>query len=104
MPVFALEHRLGSWTSAVEVQLVDSKTHVSVQRNELYTPGYAVVNLRSSFEWENLRFDMGVENVFDQLYFPPLGGFYFTNFKRTSQYGPLPGPGRNFVARLTVKF
>jgi iron complex outermembrane receptor protein len=101
---FALEHRLGGWSNVVEVQLVDSKTHVSSQRRELHTPGYALVNLRSSYEWRNFRFDVGVDNLFDQAYFPPLGGFYYSNFKRNASYGPVPGVGRNFIAGLTVKF
>ena len=101
---FGLEHKIWGWTNAVEVQLVDSKTHVNVNRNELQTPGYALVNLRSSYEWDNLRFDLALENVFDQRYFPPLGGFYFSDYKLTKNYGPLPGPGRNFIAGVTVRF
>jgi iron complex outermembrane receptor protein len=101
---FGLEHKIGGWTNAVEVQLVDSKTHVNVNRNELQTPGYALVNLRSSYEWDNLRIDVGLDNVFDQRYFSPLGGFYFSDYKQTKNYGPLPGFGRNFTAGLTVKF
>ncbi|NUJ80452.1 TonB-dependent receptor plug domain-containing protein [Methylocystis sp. FS] len=103
----ALEHRLGGWTSAVELQLVDSKTHVSVARNELKTGGYALVNLRTAYDWGTMRFDFAVENLFDQLYYPPLGGSYFTLTKVTGNplnYGPVPGIGRNFVAGLTVRF
>lgn len=103
----AIEHRFGGWTSAVELQLVDSKTHVSVARNELKTGGYALVNLRTAYDWGNMRFDLGLENVFDQLYYPPLGGHYFTLAKVTGNplnYGPVPGMGRNFVAGLTVRF
>jgi len=103
----AIEHRLGSWTNAVELQLVDSKTHVSVARNELKTGGYALLNLRTAYEWGNVRFDLALENVFDQKYHPPLGGHYFTLVKVTNNplnYGPVPGIGRNFVAGVTVKF
>lgn len=103
----AIEHRLGGWSSAVELQLVDSKTHVSVARNELKTGGYALLNLRTAYDWGNVRFDLALENVFDQKYFPPLGGHYFTLAKVTGNplnYGPVPGIGRNFVAGMTVRF
>jgi len=103
----AIEHRLGGWTSAVELQLVDSKTHVSVARNELKTGGYALVNLRTAYDWGTMRFDLAIENLFDQLYYPPLGGHYFTLAKVTNNpltYGPVPGIGRNFIAGLTVRF
>jgi iron complex outermembrane receptor protein len=103
----ALEHRLGGWSSAVELQLVDNKTHVSFARNELTTGGYALVNLRTAYDWGSVRFDLALENLFDTLYYPPLGGSYFTLAKATNNpwnYGPVPGIGRNFVAGMTVKF
>ncbi len=99
-----LEHRLGGWFSAIDVQIVDSKTHVSVQRNELKTGGYALLNLRTGYEWANARIDLGVENITNTLYAPPLGGFYYSGFKASNIAGPLPGMGRNFYAGLTVKF
>lgn len=108
---FGIEHKLGGWSSGVELQLVDSKSHVSIQRNELRTPGYALLNLRTSYEWENLRFDLAIENVTDQRHYPPLGGFYITGYKAWTNTGvspfaipsPVPGVGRNFIAALTVK-
>lgn len=118
---FGLEHHLGGWSSRAEVVLVDSKTHVSIHRNELKTPGYALLNLRTSYEWDNVRIDLGLDNVFDHLYYPPLGGFYITNYKAmtaaiwnyTRAFAPtpnsravsgVPGVGRNFTVGMTVKF
>lgn len=101
---FALEHKLGGWTNAVELQLVDSKTHVSTARNELKTPSYALVNLRSSYEWDIFRIDLGITNVADVRYYSPLGGFDYADYKKTSVFGAVAGPGRSFYAGLTVKF
>jgi iron complex outermembrane receptor protein len=101
---FTLEHRLGGWTSAVEVQIVDGKTHVSAVRNEWQTPSYTLVNLRSGYDFGAARIDVGVSNLGDVRYFSPLGGFYYAGYKATSVPGPVPGPGRSFYAGLTVRF
>ncbi|CAN2533064.1 hypothetical+protein [Methylocapsa aurea] len=101
---FALEHKLGGWSSAVELQLVDSKTHVSTARNELRTPSYGLVNLRTSYEWDAFRIDLGVTNVADVRYYSPLGGFDYADYKKTSMPGAVPGPGRSYYAGMTVKF
>ncbi|WP_281804057.1 TonB-dependent receptor [Methylocystis echinoides] len=114
---FSVEHRLGGLLSALELQWVDRKSHVSTQRNELQTPGYALLNFRTSYEWENFRLDFAIENLANTFYYPALGGFYMTGYKvwtnmggNANTYapfgpvGPVPGPGRNIIAGLTVKF
>jgi iron complex outermembrane receptor protein len=97
-------HRLGNWSSALEVIAVAEKSQVNDLRNEPITPGYALVNLRTSYEWQNIRLDLGVENLFDRLYYPPLGGVDYADYKAGSSLGPVPGLGRSFNAGLTVKF
>jgi iron complex outermembrane receptor protein len=109
MPVnaqLALQHRLGGWSSALEVTLVNDKSEVNDLRNEPVTSGYALVNLRTSYEWENVRFDLGVENLFDKLYYPPLGGIDYAGYKaeKPLEPGPVAGEGRSFNAGVTVKF
>lgn len=110
MPVNALltvEHRLGGWSSAVELQATARKDRVDALRNEPETPGYALVNLRTGYEWGNVRIDAGVENLFDQTYHPPLGGIGYADYRAGGSQGtagPLLGPGRSFVAGMTVKF
>jgi len=109
MPVngrLALEHRLGGWSSAVELTLVNEKSEVNDLRNEPLTPGYALVNLRTSYEWENIRLDLGVENLLDKLYYPPLGGIDYAGYKaeKPMHPGPVPGEGRSFNAGVTVRF
>ena len=106
-----LQHNLGNWSNAAEVQLVANKDNVETVRNELQTPGYAVVNLRSSYLWGNVRFDLGVENLFNQQYYSPLGGAYLGNqaagyagWQDKGSFTPLAGMGRNIYAGVTVKF
>ena len=72
----ALIHKLGGWQGAAEFVGVSGKDDVSAQRNEMTTPGYGLLNLRGSYVWDNVRFNFGVENVLNQLYYLPLGGAY----------------------------
>lgn len=110
MPInakIAFDHALGGWTSSAEVQLVGSKDEVSQVRNELTTPAYALVNLRTGYQWRSFRFDVGIDNLFNKHYFLPLGGADIADHKVPggAVYGfNVPGPGRSFNTRLTVAF
>lgn len=101
----ALTHKLGGWSSTAEVQLVGEKDRVDVRRFEPLTSAYALINLRTSYEWQNLRFDLGVNNLLDKLYYDPLGGRDFADWKALGgTIGPVPGTGRSINAGATVKF
>ncbi len=107
MPINAkltLDHKLGNWSNAVELQLVGDKDDVQQARNEVPTPGYALVNLRSSYQWGQFRLDAGVENVFDKQYYSPMGGAYLGDTAHRAWGQEVPGMGRSFYAGLTVKF
>ncbi|RUP08246.1 MAG: TonB-dependent receptor [Hyphomicrobium sp.] len=102
-----LNHRLGNWSNAVQLNLVNAKDDVNALRHEPTTPGYALVDLRSSYQWQNVRLDFGIENVFDKLYYPPLGGVDWADYAAAGQSGlisPVPGQGRSFNAGVTVSF
>lgn len=105
----ALVHRFGKLTNTIEGQLVDAKTQLSQVRDEVRTDSYGLLNLRSSYEWKNLRLDAGIENVLNQFYSLPLGGLYVGQGATMRGDGipwgiPLPGPGRSFYAGVTAKF
>ena len=54
MPInlkLAIDHRLGGWINSLELQLVGAKDDISQMRNELTTPAYALVNLRTGYQW-----------------------------------------------------
>ena len=108
-----LTQRQGVWSSSAELLMVKAKTHVATQRNEVTTPGYALVNLRGSYRWGAVRFDFGVENLFDRLYFLPTGGAYvgqgttMTNpaLPNYPHWGTaVPGMGRSLYAGFNVAF
>jgi iron complex outermembrane recepter protein len=104
---WSLEQQLSAWTNALELQLVARKTEVDPLREEPQTPGYALVNLRTSYEWRNLRFDAGITNMCNRFYFLPLGGVNYDNFLATGatgKIGPLAGAGRSINAGVTYRF
>jgi iron complex outermembrane receptor protein len=102
--------RLAGWTNTAEVKLVDAKTQVSQVRNELRTGGYGLLNLRSSYEWKQFRFDVGIENALDKFYGDPLGGAYVGQGLTMPPTGgwsygyAVPGMGRSLYAGMTMKF
>ncbi|MGJ0393921.1 MAG: TonB-dependent receptor [Methylocystis sp.] len=115
MPINAklsLEQKLGGWTNVVETQLVGAKKNIEQARNELKTGAYALFNWRSSYEWRNIRFDVGVENIFNAFYYQPLGGAYIGYGATMSGNGagapawgiPVPGMGRTVYVATNVKF
>lgn len=95
------EHTLGRWSSALEWEGAAAKTRVSEVRNELRTSGYGLLNLRTGYAWKNLHIDAGIDNLFNRLYYPPLGGAYVGQGRsmmlNTMTWGaPVPGKGRSF--------
>ena len=105
---FALEQRLGGWTNVAELKMVSAKDDVQAVRKELETSGYSIVNLYSSYDWTKVRFDFGIENVFDKHYYHPLGGAYLgqgATMGTSVTHGTLvPAMGRSVNVGLTFKF
>ncbi len=112
MPVtarLAVVHALGGWTNVLDVQLVGSKTNLSRVRNEIGTGGYGLVALRTSYGWKAARIDVGVENLLDTFYSPPLGGTYVGQGATMSgsaiPWGiPIAGAGRALYVNLSLTF
>lgn len=102
-----LEHKLGGWTNSVELQLMGAKTETDPTRQEHSTPAYALVNLRTGYEWQNVSLGLGVDNLFDKQYYDPLGGLDISGARaggRQTQFDELAAMGRSFTAEMTVKF
>lgn len=98
-----LEHTLGNWTSEVELLAVADKSRVDPVRLEETTDAYALVNIRTSYRYENMRFDLGIDNLFDTNHQLPLGGLNVADF-RAGRLDPVRGAGRSFNVGLTVDF
>ena len=102
----SLQHERGGWSGALSLKAVDAKTRVDAVRNELPTPGFALLNLRGGYRWKlaetaSVRLDAGIENLANRQYDLPLGGRYWTDFNGTST---VPGLGRSFNTGLAFAF
>jgi iron complex outermembrane receptor protein len=105
----AVVQKLGSWTNTLEAELVSAKDRLNTERNEVRTAGYGLLHLRSSYEWKQARFDIGIENLLDKHYSHPLGGAYMGQGKTMSGTGvpwgvTVPGMGRSLYAGVNYKF
>jgi iron complex outermembrane receptor protein len=103
-----LTQKLGGWDNAVELVMVAAKDKVSEVRNEMRTPGYGLVNLRTSYTWKRGRIDFGIDNLFDRFYRLPLGGAYVGQGTTMSINGvpwgvAMPGTGRSAPAPAILR-
>ena len=104
-----LSHTLGHWDSALEFVAVQQKNDLSILRNEIRTPGYSLVNLRTSTQWQQVRIDLGIDNLFNRAYALPLGGAYLGQGTTMSMNGlpwgvAVPGMGRSIHVGASLKF
>jgi iron complex outermembrane receptor protein len=88
-----LDHQLAGWRSGLEMQYVDAKTDVQAIRGELKTPGYILLNLKTSYQWKKLTLTVGVDNLLDKQYYNPLGGAYLGNMYAMSIGSPMANMG-----------
>ncbi len=108
-----LTQLLGRWRNTLEGEFVSAKEDVSQVRNEMQTAGYGLVHLRSRYEREQWSVEVGVENLFDRYYEPPLGGAYVGQgttmtippVPNQPRWGThVPGAGRSVYAGIGLKF
>jgi iron complex outermembrane receptor protein len=112
MPLHAklvLTQKAAGWDNALEWLGVQAKDTVSTVRNEIRTPGYSLVHLRTSYTWPTVRLDLGMENLLDKFYYLPLGGAYTAQGTTMSTNAipwgiAVPGMGRTVYAGINVKF
>ena len=103
-------HQYGGWDNQLQLVAVANKNNfLSVERNEIPTPGYFLTNLKASYSWSKTRIDAGINNVFNTLYYQPLGGAYqgqgTTMGMNSIPYGvPVPGMGISYYTAINVKF
>jgi iron complex outermembrane receptor protein len=102
-----LEQNQAAWSNALEVELVSNKSRVDSNRLEPTTAGYALLNLRTSYQFKHARLDLAANNLLDKYYQLPLGGVDYSTWKAAGSagtLGALPGMGRSVNAGLTVYY
>lgn len=104
-----ITHKYGAWDNAIELIMVQKKNQISAVRNEIKTPSYELFNLRASYNWKSARLDLGIDNLFDKLYYLPLGGAYVGQGTTMSINGipwgiAVPGAGRSVYMGVNFKF
>lgn len=100
----SLNHSIGGWNNGIDLQAVAKKSSVHEIRREPLTPGYALVDLRTSYAFtKNIKLDGAVTNLFDTAYALPLGGIDVVNYTKTS-YTPMQGMGRSYNIALNLRF
>jgi iron complex outermembrane receptor protein len=104
----ALEHEYRGWSSVLRFSTVTRKTAVDPMRLEPPTAGYSLVDVRTAYEWRNLRLDFAIANLLDRQYASPLGGTWqsarYPPGFAGSTFRPLPAAGRSFNTGFSVKF
>jgi iron complex outermembrane receptor protein len=100
-----LEHRWHSWENQAEVVLAARQTDVAAYNGEPVTPGYALLNLRSSYRlFGHLTAQVTAENLLDKQYADHLGGINRVTGSDVSVGARLPSPGRTFLVALRYQF
>ncbi|PKU21345.1 TonB-dependent receptor domain-containing protein, partial [Telmatospirillum siberiense] len=105
--LISLTHHLDGWNSTAELKLVNDKSVTNPLQNEQTTPGFAIVNWRTSYSFENITVAVGIDNLFNKQYYDPNGGAYVSYWRATNTsaaMGALPAAGRSFNAGMTVSF
>jgi len=102
-----LQEKLRGFTGGPEIQLVDRKRDTDPLRVEPHTPGYALVNLHTGYQWQHFQLEAGATNLLNRWYYLPLGGVNFDAYMASGWMGqilPLTAPGRSFYLGMSIPF
>lgn len=100
----AIEYSWKKWRNEFVTHLVDEKKQVNELRAEPETPGYALFDLGTSYQFTKLlKLDFSISNVLNQHYSLPLGGVDLVNFDRATRT-PVAGMGRSYNFALNLEF
>ncbi len=107
---WGISHQLDGWQSSFDMQFVGSKEDVQQIRNELQTASYILLNLKTSYQWESVNINFGVDNLLNKQYYAPLSGVYIGDqYPMTLQSSErnnqnLAGQGRSVYVGLSISY
>ena len=95
------DYRQAGWRVGGAWLLSARKTEVAAYNGEPETPGYGVLNLYASIApLKKLNLTAGVDNVFDKLYYDPLGGVNRVAGGVAAVGGIMPAMGRSVYVKM----
>jgi iron complex outermembrane receptor protein len=101
----ALDARWGLSLNTIDVVLVNRQEAVARYNQEPPTPGYALLNLRTTLQLTgSLELELGLENVLDTPYADHLGGINRVSGGDVGVGQRLPGMGRSLYVMARAKF
>lgn len=70
-----VDYATGPWSGGFDLIGVNAKTKVSANNFEPKTAGYVIANLHGGYRvTKDTRVELGCDNLFDKLYYHPMGG------------------------------
>ncbi|MYM42117.1 TonB-dependent receptor [Duganella qianjiadongensis] len=100
-----IDHTLGSWSNTLEAVFVGAKDKLNAVRAEQGTAGYSVANYRTSYKLNSsVKFDAGVDNIFNRQYDLPLGGLEYVSANMTNAPRPLRAMGRSVNIGISISY
>ena len=100
-----LSYRHQDWESHLELAWASAQDDVSRIQDESPTPGYGLLNLRLARQFKyGLRFECGIENLFDKRYADHLGGVNRVAGSDVAMGAKIPGAGRFAYSSIVWKF
>jgi iron complex outermembrane receptor protein len=107
--ILSLTYERLAWSATLEGEFYAEQNKVSKTNAETTSAGYGLLNLSACYILlesgrTNATLRAGIDNVLDKTYRPHLNGINRVRNSDVAVGGRLPGPGRNFYARLNVEF
>lgn len=100
-----IDHTLGSWSNTLEAVFVGAKDKLNAVRAEQGTARYSVANYRTNYKLSSaIKFDAGVDNVFNRQYDLPLGGLEYVSANMTTAPRPLRAMGRSVNIGISISY
>ncbi|MBU1310565.1 MAG: TonB-dependent receptor [Gammaproteobacteria bacterium] len=101
-----LQHQLGKLQTALKWQWQDGKSRLDSRRLENPTASYALLDLNSQWQHNQLTLNFGISNLLDKDYELPLGGVNIAEYRQDNSNGfsQLKGAGRSLNAGIRYSF
>ncbi len=98
--VLSLRYDNHKYFGEIQTILASTQNNVNTDLKEQKVPGYALLNLKGGFNYKNISFTLGVDNVLNQEYYS-YNDYYSNPFNQGIK---LPEPGRTFYTNISYSF